>query len=480
MSKQVSIVQINDTHANLFPHGDVRYTKDGFQVETVGGYARIQTKIDEFRSRYPQEVLVFDNGDTLHGTYETIETKGEVMVPYLRKLGINAMTFHWDSAYTIKHLKTFEEKLGYPILAANVYQEGTKDLIFPPRKTFVVNGLTIGVIGIASNIIRSNMPKTFWEGADFTDGMEEASMHAKALKHEGADLIILLSHLGYPQDIELLKGVSGIDLCLSGHTHNRVRKPQKIGSALIIQSGALASSIGFIRLTIDQKKITAIEHEYIVLDDQVEDAPDMVELFEKDETLLSCKPFLDETVGETTLDLHRGSSFYGTMDYLLLDAMRDATGTAISFSNGWRYGGAIKKGKISRRDLYYIVPMNPEIRKAKLTGQEIHDLLEDNLERTFSASPFKQMGGYIKRNSGLKIYFKLENPYGQRIQRIFTETGEIDCDQLYEVAYVTIQAVPEKIGRDHQDTGIKVIEAMEKYLAKGCYSRDDLESYIPV
>lgn len=480
MAKSVSFIQINDTHANLYPHGDVRYTAKGFEVETVGGYAKIKTKIDEYRARYQDEVLLFDNGDTLHGTYEAIETKGEVMLPYLKMLGIDAMTFHWDAAYTLPHLKKMEQELGYPILAANVYKEDTKERLFDATSIFQINGLKIGVIGLASNIIRSNMPKPFWQGATFSDGIEEAQALARELKEADVDVVVLLSHLGFPQDIELLKQVSGIDLCLSGHTHNRVRKPQKVKDSLIIQSGALASSIGFIRLSIEEKKITAIEHDYIVLDASVEEDNAMKEAMEKDKILAGYREYLNHVVGETALDLHRGSSFYGTMDFFLLDAILDQTKLPIAFSNGWRYGGAIKKGPLRRRDLYHMVPMNPLIQTADLTGSDIWTLLEDNVESTFSASPFKQMGGYIKRNAGLKIYFKLENPYGQRIQRIFVGDEELDMKKSYRVAYITLQAVPDDVGENHQKLDIHVIEAMEAYLKKGIYRREDLESYIPV
>lgn len=264
MAKYLSIVQINDTHANLYPHGDVRYTSEGFRIETLGGYPRIMTKVKEYREKYPQEVLLMDNGDTLHGTREAVDTQGEVMVPYLKALGVDAMTFHWDSAYTPAHLKSLEEKLGYPILASNVYHRGTRKHFFQPSAILEKNGLTIGVIGLASNIIQKNMPAVFSEGADFTDGISEARAQVKKLRSQGVDLVVLLSHLGYPQDIALLEQVEGIDLCLSGHTHNRVRSPQKIGGAYIIQSGALASSLGFLRLQVDQG-IQSIHVETVVL-----------------------------------------------------------------------------------------------------------------------------------------------------------------------------------------------------------------------
>lgn len=479
MAKTLTIIQMNDTHANLMEHDDVMYTKDGFSIETVGGYPRILTLLRKFREDYPGEVLLLDNGDTLHGTREAVETRGEVMIPYLQALGVAAMTFHWDSAYTPAHLKNLEGELGYPILAANVYQRDTRKHFFQPSAILECNGLRIGVIGLASNIIQKNMPPQFSEGADFMDGIKEARAEVRRLRKKAVDLVVLLSHLGYPQDIALLQQVDGIDLCLSGHTHNRVRIPQQFNGAYIIQSGALASSIGCLQLEVEQG-ITKIEHRYIVLDKSVAEDKEMLTMLEQDEILSKYRRDLEEPVGQSLIDLHRGSSFYGTMDFLLLDAMREATGLPIAFSNGWRCGGAVRKGKLTRRDLYAIVPMDPMIRSAKLTGQEIIDLLEDNLESTFSVEPFKRMGGYIKRNAGLRVYFKLENPYGQRIQQIFTEEAELDPAKTYEVAYVTPQAVPAKVGRDHKDLGIHSVAAMEQLLAKGPYNREVLENYITI
>lgn len=480
MAKTVTLIQINDTHANLMEHVDVHYSGQGFLYETMGGYPRIMSVVKETRKKYPGEVLLLDNGDTLHGTHEAVETKGENMLPYLKMLGIDAMTFHWDSAYTPAHLKGLEKKLGYPVLASNVYHQGTQDLFFTPTATFERNGLSIGVIGVASNIIQKNMPPVFWEGADFTDGIEETRQQVKTLRESGVELVVLLSHLGYPQDIELLKQVPGIDLALSGHTHNRIRTPQKIGDAYIFQSGALASAMGIARLTVDGGRIRDIDHQLVVLDHSVKEDQNMLKVLRKDPVLEEFKEYLDVPVGRTDIDLHRASSFYGTMDYLLLDAMRDATGLPVAFSNGWRYGGAIRKGVITRRDLHYIVPMDPHLSTAELTGQELIQLLEDNLESTFSVKPFHQMGGYIKRNAGLKVYFKLENPYGQRVQRVFVGQDEVDPNATYPVVYVTPQAVPRHIGRNHKQLELRAVEAMEQLLNKDTYQRNDLDSYIPV
>lgn len=480
MLRTLVIVQINDTHANLLEHGDVRYTAEGFRVETLGGYPRIMSKVKEWHAAYPGEVLVLDNGDTFHGTHEAVQSRGEVTVPYLKALGVEAMTFHWDAAYTPRHLLSLQDMLGYPVLACNVYHEGTKRRMFKPSSVLERSGLKVGVIGVASNIIRSNMPEPFLRGADFTDGIRESAVQARRLKAQGVDLVILLSHLGYPQDIELLQQVPGINLCLSGHTHNRVRSPQKIGNAYLIQSGAMASSIGFLRLSVENKAVVNVEHEYVTLDRSVPQDRGMLAQLRRDPIMKQYRDYLEEPVGSSKVDLHRASSFYGTMDFLLLDAMRLSSGLSIAFSNGWRYGGAVRKGQLKRRHLYSIVPMDPVLRSVELTGGEILAMLEENLESTFSARAFKQMGGYVKRNAGLRVYFKLENPYGQRIQKVFAGNEEIEDGKVYKAVYVTRQAVPERYGQNHQDLGITAVAAMEALLKKGPYDRKDLDTYLAV
>ena len=90
-------------------------------------------------------------------------------------------------------------------------------------------------------------------------------------------------------------------------------------------------------------------------------------------------------------------------------------------------------------------------------------MMEENLERTFSADPFRQMGGYLKRFRGLTIYGKLENPAGHRIEHIFTQEGEMHAAGSYEVAFVTAQGVPEQFGRNRRDMPTKAIAALRNH-----------------
>ena len=94
-------------------------------------------------------------------------------------------------------------------------------------------------------------------------------------------------------------------------------------------------------------------------------------------------------------------------------------------------------------------------------------MLEENLEHTFSRMPYKQMGGYLKRFLGLKMYAKLENPPGERIQQLFVGDYPIDPRQTYSATFVTTQGVPARYGENRQNLEIHAIETMQKALARG-------------
>jgi len=66
---------------------------------------------------------------------------------------------------------------------------------------------------------------------------------------------VVLSHLGFPQEIKLVEEVDEIDILLSAHTHNRVYEPAIVNNTIIIQSGSHGSFLGHLDLIVEDKKI---------------------------------------------------------------------------------------------------------------------------------------------------------------------------------------------------------------------------------
>ncbi len=457
---QLSITFLNDVHGYLEPHPELFYEGGKEITETAGGFAHIASVIKDIRNK-SSHTLLFDGGDTFHGTLPLIQSKGEAIVPILNKLGFNAMVCHWDFAYGPKQLKNIASQLIYPILGINVYNDDGS-LFFPPFIFKEVEDLKIAIIGICSNIIDKTMPKHFSEGIKITDGSKELPVYIQKVKDQGANLVILLSHNGFPQDVALLSNVNGIDICLSAHTHNRLYEAVFTNNAIVIQCGCHGSFLGYLDLNIQGKKIIDFNYKLITIDESIKPDNEIENM-----VIDIMKPYQSlkkEISGKTPVILHRYNTLESTMDNLLLSAIKSIYNSEIAFSNGWRYGVPIPVGPITKWDLFNIIPMNPEVSTVQLTGMEIIDMLEENLERTFAENPMKQMGGYIKRCLGLHIKMRIENPKGHRIQQIFIGDEPLIKEKSYETAFVTIQGVPENLGKNRRNLSIKAVDAMVMFL----------------
>ena len=261
---------------------------------------------------------------------------------------------------------------------------------------------------------------------------------------------------------DLLSKVSGIDVCLSAHTHNRLYEAVKINDTILIQCGCHGSFLGHLELNIEQNKIVDYDYKLLTINESID--PD-----EEIENIVAqiMQPFQDlkqEVSGNTKIVLHRYNTIASTMDDLLLSSIKSISNADIAFSNGWRYGVPIPIGPITKWDLFNIIPVNPEVSTVELTGEEIINMLEENLERTFSAEPMKQMGGYIKRCLGISVKMRIENPNNHRIQQIFVGDEPLIKDKIYKSAFVTMQGVPEKFGKNRQNLSVMAVEAIQIYL----------------
>jgi sulfur-oxidizing protein SoxB len=461
----LTVIQLNDSHAYFDLHQEMFWQGGKAVYRPAGGYARIAALIKQFRAANKGRVLFCDCGDTLHGTYPVLKTQGQALIPVINSLGLDAMTAHWEFAYGPATFKQRAAELSYPMIAINVYDQATKERFFPPYSLKEIGGLRIGIVGIASNIVDKTMPPSFSEGLFFSLGREELPPIMNILRtQEKVDLIVLVSHLGFSQDMKLLSEVQGIDICLSGHTHNRLFKPVLQGKTLVIQSGCHGSFLGRLDLEIDGGRVVDYRHQLIEVEAKINPDPEVDDLVRQ--AIAPYQEELSTVVGETATALNRGTTLETTMDNFLLQALLESTGAQLAFSNGWRYGAPIISGEITVNDLYNMIPMNPPISTVELTGEEIVAMLEENLERTFARDPYDQMGGYVKRSLGFNAYIKIENPPGQRVQQVFVGDEPLQPGRYYPTAFVTEQGVAGKYGRNRQRHTERSIEALRAYLAR--------------
>src|SRR3546814_867469 len=219
---RLTLLQLNDLHGYAEPHNEIRYGADGTPIfETLGGLARIKTIFERARADNPNGVLALDNGDTFHGTHFAVSDEAKALVPLVAQLGFDAMTLHWEFAFGPDRVEELASTLPYPVLAANIYREDSGDMFLPAATIVERAGLQIGLIGLACPIVDKTMPPHFSEGLRFETGIRELHAHVAQIRPL-VDLLVVLSHVGFPQDVQFAKDVPGIDVIVSGHTHNRM------------------------------------------------------------------------------------------------------------------------------------------------------------------------------------------------------------------------------------------------------------------
>jgi 2',3'-cyclic-nucleotide 2'-phosphodiesterase (5'-nucleotidase family) len=358
--KKLIILQMNDSHGYIEPHPELYWQGNQEFFKTAGGYARITSLFKQVREENPEKVIALDNGDTVHGTFPAVNSKGNSLIPILNKMAFDAMTAHWEFAYGPDHFKKFSSKLIYPTLAINCYEKASNKLFFPPYCVIERSGLRLGIVGVASNIVDKTMPEHFSKGIYFSLGNEELPVYINKLrKHEKVDLIIVLSHLGYPQDLKLSQEVKGIDILLSGHTHNRLYNAVTSNGTIVMQSGCHGSFIGRLDLQVEDGKIVDVKHELVNIDEKIK-ADEEIELIINN-LMSPHREMLSTVVGSIQTALNRYRVLEATMDNLLLKSIVYVSGINLAFSNGWRYGAPIPPGPITMNDLWNIIPTNPPI-----------------------------------------------------------------------------------------------------------------------
>lgn len=363
---QFTLIQQNDTHGCVEMHDELFWGVDEPTLKKAGGFSRIRQYVKNLKKE-KENVLFFDGGDLFHGTLPLVSSRGEAILPILQKMELDGFVpGNWDYAYGKKRLHELTESLDFLGLACNVVDEDTGKDLFKPYVLKNLNGITIGIIGVTYPYVDITMPPDFSAGLHFTKGVEEVRESVKALEGQ-ADVIVLLSHMGLPLDAKLVSLVDGIDIVLSGHSHDRVQKPIVENGTYIVQAGSSSSFLGRLDVEFENGTITDIRYDLIVMEEQFEEDEEIKALV--DELLSVYEKERLTVVGETQTLLHRMTLEEAPMDKLITDAYLSAFESDAVFSHGWRYGHPIAPGPVTLFDLHTIIPTNPELFLLELTGK---------------------------------------------------------------------------------------------------------------
>jgi len=251
--KKITILHTNDVHSHIDP-----FPENHPRNPSMGGVARRANIIEQIRKE-EGNVLLLDAGDIFQGTPYFNYYGGELEFKLMSMMKYDLATLgNHDFDNGIDGFFAQLPHANFDFVSANYDFKNTElNGIVKPYKTFIKDGIKIGIFGLGIEL-EGLVDKKLYKETKYYNPIEVATDITKTLKEtEKCDLIICLSHLGFdyknekdkPSDLKLAAATQDIDLIIGGHTHTFLDKPviktNKVGKQVVInQVGAYGINLG--------------------------------------------------------------------------------------------------------------------------------------------------------------------------------------------------------------------------------------------
>ncbi|PCH76925.1 MAG: metallophosphatase [Flavobacteriaceae bacterium] len=260
---KITILHTNDTHSHIDP-----FAANHPKYPNQGGVSRRATLINAIRKENPNTLLL-DAGDIFQGTPYFNFYGGELEFKLMSMLKYDCATLgnhDFDNGVAGFYKQLPHAKFDF--VSANYdFKNTLLDTLVKPYKTFVKNGIKIGVFGLGVEL-DGLVLKQLYKETKYNDPIAITQQITNTLKkEEHCDLIICLSHLGYQykgdptkiSDLKLAAATNNIDLIIGGHTHTFLDKPTSVTNTdgkqvLVNQVGKYGINVGRVDFYFDDLK----------------------------------------------------------------------------------------------------------------------------------------------------------------------------------------------------------------------------------
>ena len=145
--------------------------------------------------------------------------------------------------------------MDYPFLGGNVFDTEWEEQVFQSTAFFERGGINVAVIGQHFPYTPIANPQHMVEGWSFGIRPGRIQANVDAAREKGAEIVVLLSHNGFDVDQKIAAELTGIDVILTGHTHDAIPKAIKIKNTLLLSSGSHGKYLGRIDLKVENGRL---------------------------------------------------------------------------------------------------------------------------------------------------------------------------------------------------------------------------------
>jgi len=481
--RKITILYTSDIHAQLHTHDEFFWENNKAVYKKRGGLAVLKTMINSYRSKDPENTILIDGGDYYHGHAVASLTEGEAMIPIFNNINFDLMLpGNWEVVYKKKQMLYDMGHATAAKICANMWHseedENKGELIYPPYWIKVIGGIKLGFIGYTDHLIPKRQSPAYSEGIRFEHADKNVAKYVKLLREtEGCAMVFLVTHMGLAQQVGLANNpaVTGVDFILGADTHERVREPIQCKYSKVVECGAFGSFLGKLELNFDGEKL--ISYDYQLMDVDPELFPPDKELQGIiDEVAAPFQKELSRVLGYTSTPLVRYFVMETPMDNLLTNAIMWKFKPDIALSNGFRFCQPLNvvsggKSAITKEFLWNMLPVDSEAKTGMVSGQQVWDWLEKELQNAFAKDPSKRFGGWFVRFAGMEVNFTIGNEIGKRVNWVKVKGKPLQMDKEYSIVACEREGDPEDVlcrvekVKSTKKLGVLMHDVIEEYLA---------------
>lgn len=446
-SKQtITVLITTDIHSQINTHDEFFLENNQAVYKKRGGMAVLKTMIETFRKKNPANTILYDGGDYFHGHAIASLTEGEALIPIFNKLGYDLMLpGNWEVVYKKKKMLYDMGHANAAKICANMWHKTNDadngELVYQPYWIKYIAGVKVGVIGYTDHLIPKRQSPAYSEGLRFDHAEVNLAKYVKLLREvEGCAVVLVATHMGLAQQVGLANNpaAQGVDMILGADTHERVRVPIQGKYTKVVECGAFGSFLGKLDLVIENGKLVDTKYDLLDVDPAKYPADkEMQGMIDK-----AYEPFktdMQTVIGTSTTPLVRYFVMETPMDNLITDAIKWKFKPDIALSNGFRFCQPLavdpKTGvaTITKEFLWNMLPVNSEAKTGVVTGKQVWDWLEKELQNAFAKDPSKRFGGWFVRYNGMEVNFTIGNEFGKRVNSVKVGGAPIDLTKEYSI-----------------------------------------------
>lgn len=343
--------------------------------------ARAATVVEHARADPETPVLFFDAGDSEeHSVRLSNLTKGVALHRLLSAAGCDAAAVGNAALprYGTEVLAAQAAVARYPLLLANIVLPDGKSIPGTrPAALLQVGELRLGVIGVTAEI-----PNTYdrYFGLRALPLVPTIRERAEQLRQDGAQAIVLLSHLGLAADREAAGELQGVvDLIVGAHSHDLLPEGLRAGRVAIVQAGEYGEFVGRAELLWDGWELHAERMDVVSLGPDIPPSPTVLAEIAASEA--DAARFMDEAIGELATPLDFAADRECGVGNLTADMLRERMGAEVGLvMAGQAFTGGLPGGTLRRLALWEVCtsPANPGV--ATLNGAQLLALVRRGLD----------------------------------------------------------------------------------------------------